>query len=364
MRYCIFFVFALIVSCAKVEKKQAEKIKYTTEIKVEVNVHPGVELLTVIQKLSGKFPKSTPSKYNDEVMRYFSKYKNAKAVKILQSIENRLYPDFTELGFCFSDFPNFELNIPENADWYTYYTKEKVQAFLKSSKDFAIETNFYEFYKKYKEQYQSWGEPIRKGLKKDQLIEKLNDFYKSSGKPPKFYICLDPLNGWGAHAIVNPESYNKAYTGVKAYTLGYFGNKDKNDTNLSFSYGDYSTNLVWHEGGHIFLEPIFNKYKKEIDALSYLFNKDDQGMKNQNISNWEYCLNENVVRGVVIALFKTYKSERAWKKQNAKEIVSDFIYAEFISEHILANYLKGNTYPSFESYFPELLITLKKKFTL
>ena len=361
MRYFTFVILVILISCKQVNEKSKISTR-KAEIEVVINVHPGVELLTIIQKLAGKFPKSSPSKYNDEVMEYFSKYKEAKAVEILRNIDKNIYPDFTELGFCFSDFPKFKLHIPEKMSWYKYYGEENVKNFLKSCQEFVVETNFWDFYKDHENQYKEWSQPIRKGLKEDKLIEKLDAFYKSNSNPPSFYICLDPLNGWGAHAIVNPELYNPDYEGVKAYTIGFFGNKSKDSAQPKFEYGSYSTNLIWHEGGHIYLEPIFKKYKKEIDEISYLFNKDDEGMKNQNISNWEYCLNENVVRAIVISLFKKHKTNRAWKKQNAQEIVNDFIYAEYLSECILEGYLKNDENQRFEDYFPFLLKLLKKKF--
>lgn len=343
----------------KKDKNSAKKILP----KVTVNVHPGVELLTIIQKLADRFPKSTPSKYNDEVLSYFSKFKNHKAVQQLQAINKRIYPDFTELGFCFNDFPNFNLEIPNKLSWYKYYDKEKVQNYLKACKEFAKDSNFWKFYKAHEANYKQWGTAVKNGLEKDELITKLSNFYNTNeAKPPHFYICLDPLSGWGSHAIPNPEKFNSAYNGVKAYTIGFFNEKPDKTQDPKFAYGNYGTNLIWHEGSHIYIEPLFEKYENKINELSYLFNKEDTGIKNNNISNWEYCLNENVVRGIVISLFKAHKTNRAWKKQNAREIVNDFIYAEFISECVTKEYIKDNKYNDFAEYFPVLLEKIAKEF--
>ena len=85
------------------------------------------------------------------------------------------------------------------------------------------------------------------------------------------------------------------------------------------------------------------QYKTEIDALAYLYNQNDAGMKQQNINNWGYCLNENIVRGIVIALFRQHKTPRDTKKQVAQEILNDFIYAEDIGNLISEKYLKWFT---------------------
>lgn len=356
------FVITLFLGCKSELKKDIINHKKTLP-KVTVNVHPGVELLTIIQKLADRFPKSTPSKYNDEVLSYFSKFKNHKAIQQLQEINKRIYPDFTELGFCFNDFPNFNLEIPNELSWYKYYDKEKVQQYLKACKEFAKESNFWQFYQNHVTDYEKWGMTVKKGLNEDQLIKKLDDFFNlNESNQPHFYICLDPLSAWGSHAIPNPEKFNLTYKGVKAYTIGFFDKNSDNSKDPRFAYGNYGTNLIWHEGSHIYIEPLFKKYEGDIEALSYLFNKDDEGMKNNNISNWEYCLNENVVRGVVISLFRKYKSNRTWKKQNAYEIVNDFIYAEFISENITKDYIEGEKYSDFAEYFPLLLKKIAKKF--
>lgn len=325
-----------------------------------INVHPGVELLTVVQKLSGQFPNSTPSKYEQEMLSYFENYKSDPAIVKLKGFKGNVFPDLTELGFCFSDFPNFNLHIPDSTkNWYKLYGKENVIDYLQKCKEFALKTHFWTFYTQHQNRYQLWNKPIYEGIKKDSLIEKLNSFYNMQSHPPKFYICLDPLNGWGAHAIPNPELFNPKYKDLKAYSIGFFSNNPDTTQDPSFSYGNYAINLVWHEGSHIFLEDLFTKYKLKIDALDYLFNKDDVGMKSQNISNWTYCLNENVVRGIVIALFKKYKSERAWKKQNAQEIINDFIYAEEISQIIYSQYINRKKYKNFYDFFPVLLDQIK-----
>ena len=85
-------------------------------------------------------------------------------------------------------------------------------------------------------------------------------------------------------------------------------------------------------------------------------------MKRNNISNWTYCLNENMLRGITAALYKKYRSERQYKKQLAKELMSDFIYAEDICNWVSGQSLTSNSYASFETFFPILIKELKKKY--
>jgi hypothetical protein len=334
-------------------------VGYGQAQEVKINVHPGVELLTIVQKLSGKYPASAPSTYEREVLAYFSPYQKHPAVLKVQQLKGQVFPDLTELGFCFTDSPDLQLAIPDSSSWYKRYGKEEVVDYLRKCQEFARQSNFRQFYSAHATAYPAWGALIKAGIQQDNLLGKLNDFYRSATQP-HFYICLDPLNNWGAHAIPNPELFNPVYQGTKAYTLGFFPKTSDSTQAPVFQYGDYATTLVWHEGSHIYLEDLFTRYQAQIASLAYLYNGTDPGMKSQNISTWKYCLNENVVRGIVIALYKQHKTERAWRRQGAQEVLNDFIYANEISTLLLTDYIGHKKYRDFDAFFPVLLAKLQK----
>lgn len=335
---------------------------YGQSTAVTITVHPGVELLTIVQKLAGKDQPSTPTSYEREVLAYFGPYRQHPAVRQLQQFTGTVYPDLTELGFCFTDAPTPQLtHLPDSSSWYQHYGQAAVTEYLRQCQDFARQSNFSGFYAAHAAAYQAWGQQIRAGIAHDSLLEKLHNLYRT-GTPPRFYICLDPLNGWGAHAIPHPEALNPVYQGIKAYTIGCFAATPDSTRQPLFKYGDYATNLIWHEGGHIYVEDLFARYAPRVAALRYLYNEQDPGMKSQNITTWRYCLNENVVRGVVLALFKQYKTPRAYRRQGAQEVLSDFVYANDLSAIILADYVGRRKYPDFAAFFPVLLRKLQQRY--
>ncbi|RYG01189.1 MAG: DUF4932 domain-containing protein, partial [Chitinophagaceae bacterium] len=150
------------------------------------------------------------------------------------------------------------------------------------------------------------------------------------------------------------------FSNVIAYNTGYFNAQSTLLDQPIFEYKGFDY-LVWHEGSHVFLGPSFAKYKTEIERLSYLFNKDDDGMKRNGIGDWTYCLNENLVRSIVGCLYQKYKTEREFKRQVAKETASDFIYVEDLVPFITENYLNKKKYKNFEAFFPEILTFLQNK---
>ncbi|TDO23034.1 DUF4932 domain-containing protein [Pedobacter duraquae] len=332
-------------------------IKTYGQDNLTVNVHPGIELFTIIQILGDQYPDPNPSTYSKEVMDYFGKYKSHPAVVKVKSL-GKVYSDFPELGYTMTGFPDIKIYQPEDLSWYKRYGKDTVLEYLSLCKDFAKESNFWAFFQAHQEKYAKWGSGIREQVAKSGTMEQLQKFYGKKGTA-QWNICIDPLNSWGSHAIAT-KKMNPAFGNIIVYNTGYFNEKSTEKDEPVFAYQGFDY-LVWHEGSHIFLDPYFIKYKKEIDELAYLFNKDDDGMKRNTIGTWEYCLNENMVRAIVGDMYKNYRTERQYKRQVAKETANDFIYVEDLVPFIAANYGPGKKYTRFDDFFPTMLTMLKEK---
>lgn len=326
--------------------------------KLKITVHPGVELFTIIQILADKYPQPNPSAYAKEAMAYFGKYKDHPAVKKVASFD-KTYTDLVELGWCMSDFPNIKIYEPAELSWYKYYGKENTLEYIRLCRDFFNDTHFWDFFQQHQQRYNKWGDELKAQVDSGKLVDKLQGFYKYQSDV-KWYVCIDPLNSWGSHAIMT-KTLNPPYADWVVYNTGFFKRDAPKDADPVFEFKNFE-NLVWHEGSHIYLNSLFTKYQKQIDDLSYLFNKEDEGMQRNNISNWTYCLNENMVRSIVGALYHKYRTDRQFKRQVARETASDFIYVADLEPFIYDNYLKSNKYKSFDEFFPEILKFLKKTY--
>lgn len=327
-----------------------------------IYVHPGTELMTIVQILAEKYSDQTPSSYNEEVKAWFTPFKTHPAVIYLQSFKKQLYPDFIELGWCYDDFPHITLAIPEKIHWYEYYGKDSVLQYLQLVKQFYIDSRFWEFYSKHEEAYAKWGRSVKKKIMEKETLNKLYSFYNNSQKG-KWYIEIEPLNGWGSHAIPHIKGINAAYDGYTIYQTGYFNNKAVISNEPSFALDDKSVEeLLWHEGSHHMIRKLMDTYKPQIAGLSYLFNKEDDGMKRNNISNWEYCFEENIVRAVVAGLIKKYSGERKYEKEIDIQDYMDFLYVKQLAPFIYANYTESKKYKSFDDFFPEILALLKSTY--
>lgn len=327
-----------------------------------IYVHPGTELMIIVQLLAEKYSDPNPSSYYEAMKVWFTPFKDHAAVKYLESFRSQLYPDFVELGWCFDNFPDITVYAPDDIHWYRYYGKDSVIQYLNLVKQFYKDSKFWDFYSQYEEMYSKWGEEVKKKIIAKGTLTRLYSFYNNKQKG-KWYIGIEPLNAWGSHAIPHIKSINEKYKEYTIYETGYFSNKATKSSEPSFALDDKSIEeLLWHEGSHHMLRKMMDKYKKEIGQLSYLFHKEDEGLKRNNISNWEYCFEENVVRSVVACLIKKYSGDRKYEKEIDIQDYSDFLYVKPLAPFINDVYLHKNKYKNFDEFFPEILMLLAKKF--
>lgn len=331
----------------------------------EVNVHPGQELLTMIQILAEQYRQPNKSTYQADFVAHFSAFVDHPAVVEIRNIEEKVYTDFPELGWCISNFPDPDLYLPEENLWYEQYGKERVQKILRLALDFADKSDFWSFYQAHEKDYAAWGAAVRQKLDSLQYPEILDEFYSKGAanhEQPTFYIALDPLNSWGAHAVPHVAELNPKFAKYKAYSLGYWNRESTEKDTPSFTGTSFLADLVWHEGSHIYLNEIIEANADKIATIKHLYNGDERQMKRQSINDWDYCFEENLVRGVVIALTKQHRSHRAYREQNADEILSGFIYAEDIADWLERVYLTPGNERSLGELLPGLVEMLDGKY--
>ena len=324
---------------------------------LKIDVHPGIELFTIVQILAGKYPEPNRSAYTTEAMKYFSPYKDHPAVKKVASLPH-VYTDLVELGWCMSGFPDIKIYEPASLSWYNYNGKENILEYMRLCRDFFNDTHFWDFFQQHTTRYAAWGAALKAGVDSAQLVQKLQGFFRYTADP-HWWVCIDPLNSWGSHAIMT-KTLNPPYADWIVYNTGFFNQRadSTKDPRFEFTNFDY---LVFHEGSHVYINQLLTKYAPEIDQLAYLFNKDDEGMKRNNIGTWAYCFDENLVRAITAALYRKYRDPRAWKKQLAKELLSDFIYVEELEPFIYEQYLNTNKYKDFAAFFPHILQFLQQQ---
>ncbi len=328
--------------------------------RITVRVHPGVELFTIVQLLAGKYPLPNQSGYATAVEAYFTPFAHHPAVAMARRLP-KVYTDLPELGYCLGPFPAARIHYPAQTNWYTLNGQDTIQAYMRRCQQFAEDSHFWAFYQQHQAEYAAWAQPVQDRLAREGLVDQLDAFYRFRTPAAHWTILLDPLNSWGAHAIL-AHALNPAAAEPVVYTVGFLDPKSTAASVPTFSLGAEAVTLVWHEGSHSYTQALQQRYKTEIAQLAYLFNPADAGMKRNNIDDWAHCFDENLVRGVVIALFRQHQLPKEARQQAAREIVGDFQYAGDIADVLTAQYLHQPTGRNFEQFFPEILAYLAQKY--
>jgi hypothetical protein len=318
-----------------------------------IQVNEGIELMSVIQYLSGHLSNETPSPYREDLKRYFGPYRCHPTVVKMFNFSFRVFPDLVECGLVFSNFPDIRMRpLPDSSSWFKYINRDTLDAYLHMAMRFYRDTHFHAFYLAHVPQYAIWGQGLRDSIGEpirifDSLINTRHDRH--------WLVCMDPLNDWGAHTI-EPRNVNLLYDRYFIYQLGYFGDTDRMG-HMTFAADLY--NFAWHEGTHAFTDSLLRQWAPAIDSLAYLFHE-SPALTRQNIHDWGHYVNELIPRAVSLALHRQFRSPGDYQALLAAETRNGFVQVEAVSDLIYTDYIHERRVDSFEALLPRILAVLRK----
>lgn len=328
--------------------------------KLNITVDPRIELITAIQQQSDYLRLTQfDFNYKDEMKEYFSKYKNHKAVKLFRKL--------SESGFSYDAPPNVMLylsstlslkednTIPDHLTDRAQGKKELLE-FIDELKDFSLEANFNKFYEKNNSFYQTMIDNVYKDIKDMGLIETLDNYYGMEVN--SYNLILAPMlhaGGYGPKVEAENGLYDVyGIIGPQSVIEGNDGNKIPNYSSQSIQY------LVWHEFSHSFINPITEKYISEVNQYSELFSKIEKQMSSQAYGDWETCVNEHIIRAITARFIYLDQGESAYNSIITFERANGFYYVPSLCESLAHYEINRDDYPTFESYYPELIKVFKE----
>ncbi len=283
--------------------------------------------------------------YKREVEKFFKPFKNHRAIILLQDLTKSL---------------NFSYDAPITLAWqlkkdYSFGrlkgypfedrldSSDKVFEFLIELKNFAIDSNFENFYNSHKPTYQKWLDDVRKNVD-ESVPDYLNHFYKEDLNRV-YYINLMPLQ---THANYGVELNNKSICnlGIKY--------DDENLTDYYFIWGtiEGSSALIQHEFSHPLINPLTDKYV-DINKLTPLPLTVKNLLRKQAYSEGVCYINEQVIRASTII----YCQEMFRDKTNLEDMINEeeahgFIHTKQILK-ALKKYQKQDI--PLREYYPKIL---------
>jgi hypothetical protein len=326
---------------------------------LKVLIDPRIELLTSVQLQSG-YQRLTQLDFNykNDMKDFFNDYKNHKSVKVFKKL--------SKVNFSYDAPPTSMLYLtnPPRLEQAIDYgdslidragSKKNLLSFNQNLRDFSFDSNFADFYEKNVPFYESLVDKVYNNIKDLKLTEALDDYYGMEVN--SYNLILAPMlhsGGYGPRVPAKNGLYDVYGIIGPTSTLEQNGQIVPEFSNETINY------LVWHEFSHSFVNPTTEKYIDEINQYKKLFSKISSEMSAQAYPEWEICVNEHIVRAVTTRLTYLYLGQTAGDEALAAERNRGFYYIGALCDSLVQYESNRDTYPTFDSYYPQLIKVFKE----
>lgn len=330
-----------------------------------VAVHPGTELLHVINYLAGVArPMVASYSYRDDVDAWFAPYADHPAVIHARALP---YNDFVELGWAF-DSETMALQIPEGFGWQgLMVAPDYLHEYLRLSADFAQESNFLAFFVSQQANYKVWVEQFEARLRAFDPEPVVWDFFAlpPDERDTTLYYSISPLGvTLRANLIMHEVRPNYAHYGVILIPFDPRYLHQEGEVSELREYSepafDYSESAmqqaVWHEATHVIYESLVADNMPALSAITYrdcffrmLSVFDDEGL------NTYFFIHEVMADAVAIFLKDEYVSSAAAEHHLVlNENLGGKLYRPLVS-YLRENYFDSRHERSFRQQLPDII---------
>ncbi|KEO75218.1 DUF4932 domain-containing protein [Anditalea andensis] len=330
------------------------------EVQYEVKVHPGTELLHIVNYLAGvNQPLVKKSSYLDDVDEWFGEYINHPAVKHAKELP---YNDFADLGWCFEG-KDMNLSIPDRYGYFGHLISTGyLEKYLKLSQQFAQDTRFWDFYQEQESNFRNWENEFTAALERDLPLQALDDFFKVPFDKV-IYFSISPM-GTSLKANLFLDEINPKFINYAPVIIPYDRNfVAQESTEPNFEYHHLAlTNSVWHEVSHLYWEEINGGFREEIGRLTY---SDDYTSNFNTFDDRElntyFFVHELVADGVAIFLKKEFIDEDlAEEHLLINESVGGMLFRDFV-QLVESQYYYNREEKNFRKFIPQFIEMIENK---
>jgi hypothetical protein len=367
--YLSIFVIALILMAIFSFKEKASKESTATPISLEpisrninginMMIDPRIELLAAVQAIGGydeKFDLITNENfpYKNDMKMYFYSFSKHEAVKTFDNMSSG--------NFCFDAPPTAmlymsnPLNLTVKQDFSSYLKKRAgevtLNKFVEQLKNFAIDTKFDDFYISRKDFYKKVIDKNAELMGDSRYIDNLEQYYGM--KQNSYNIILSPMfhnGGYGPKVENKDGSYD-------VYSIQ--GPADVKDNIPMFGSEEAFRYIALHEFSHSFVNDLTEKNKDEVNKYSKLYEHMKEKMIKQAYTTWESCVNEHIVRAVVLRLTYIHSGKEAYDKLMDFEKSNGFSFVPVLVMRLEEYENNRETYKNFEQFYPELIKIFEK----
>ena len=325
--------------------------------RLNINVDPRIELVITV-KLLCDYEGLTryDVAYSQSMRDYFSPFKTHEAVKLFKKItEHGTYSDaYLSPVLSLSNPPELTPQFPyENYEYYirAFQDETRFRTFYELLSDFAIQSDFNSFFESQFSYYQSLVDTVFKTLGSENMIDILEQYYGMRHRD--YNLILSPLfqHGGIGPRVRHPDNRLSIFS-----VIGPVGSVDGIPV---FGTGDELLELIWHEFGHSFVNPVTERHRSDIGKYAPLLDPILERMAiTGGYGDWEICLNEHLIRAITSRLFHREWGPKPGDRLLVRDIEKGFRYLPALLR-ALEDFERHHIQDmSFEDYYPALLKAL------
>jgi len=332
----------------RVTEKTVGGVERASEKRVSITVDPRMELLAVVQHFSSWAPGGhikSKTTYKDDIDHYFEGFKDHPAIACVESLVSAGFTHDAPVAFMLyhSDPPELVQKNP-----YSDYLigrardEENLIEFADALRDFALKTNFMQFFQAHEALYDTLIAEVKSLLEGKAYIQVLEDFYGESRN--SYDVILPPLFAGG---------YGITIKSKKGYDIyGVIGPCSLRDKRVTFACLGYLESIILHEWSHSFVNPLVDQNLDRFKESIALFEPIKGMMRNQAYPSWRISLYEHIVRACEIHiranLYEDFKKDKPLRHQEGK----GFWYISYVDSLLDVYETQRKQYPTFSQFVP------------
>lgn len=338
-------------SCLASQNRLPKNRPNVATIKVEVD--PRVELIGIVFRLAGS-PEYNQGRrsYVKDVERHFGDFDGHPVVKMAATLRNThlMSADGPMSLSVYIDRDFRPQKTFEEWPWGLDYRweRQETKEFIEKLQQFATDTKFNEFFKAHGTLYEKGIRSCEALLAQHDLRTWLDEFFGVDGSGD-LRLVLGFVNG--------PNNYGLRFTAGKTHkkyaVIGV--HLFDPDGNPVFRPKQLATTA--HEFCHSFANPIVDKYMEQLKpAGEKLYAAHASAMQRIGYQNWKALVYESAVRACVASFIRNSFPPEVLQYYLTDEASYGFVWTKELSKVLLRYEGKREKYPTFESFFPEIVV--------
>ncbi len=320
---------------------------------ISIEVDPRVELISIVFRLAGnpEFNDGTLRPYVKAIEKHFGDFHNHKAVKMAAELRNKRSMSCDgPMSLAVHIDHDFRLREtseewPSTLDYR--WEKQETAEFLEKLRHFAAETKFDEFFKAQSGIYETGMRSCKDMMTPLNLGDWLSDFFgvRDYGDLKLVLGFVNGFSNYGVRFTSDRTSEKYAIVGMRPF-----------DPANTIIFRPMQVGTTVHEFCHSFANPVVKKHMEQLQQTGEkLFVAHGPVMRMRGYQKWESLMYETAVRACVMS-FVRQKFEPMYLGYFLRdENNTGFVWIEETG-NFLKNYENNRIkYPTFESFFPELV---------